>query len=139
MPGECDRQLWRGIQPVEGIRGIWPARNAVRVTATAYQMGVGNDIAYTVPAGKILFITTQQIASRLSADSGTYAFSMLYDAVPAQQDLIGVHYYNKAGQNNSSVNFVPAVEVVAGWSVRCVVGNANLHARVNIYGWIEDA
>ncbi|MCK4794556.1 MAG: hypothetical protein KAV87_63085 [Desulfobacteraceae bacterium] len=139
MSGEANQVKWRGVQPVSGIRGIWPAIDSVRVQASEWKAGLGYQLIYTVPAGKRLFVSTAGMASLCS---GTGAFScrlQVRDVADALKYYMFYHYYGIPGQFTSFINFAPAVEAEAGWDVVVYCNNAVISARGLIFGWLEDA
>lgn len=139
MGGEPDQVRWRGVRPVEGISGIWPSRNAVRVAESAGSTGLTVANVYTVPANKNLFISQAFLTSRLSADANSYSILYVVDELNADVYTICVHQYSIAGQQSTQQGFIPALEAGADYEVRLYNYNANLHCDALIFGWLEDA
>ena len=139
MSGEADQVKWRGVRPISGIRGIWPDVDAVRAHARAYQSGTGSLIAYTVPSGKILFISTYFFSSRLSVDGSDYGFIGVRDASDVVQFVMIYHYYDFKGQLATTAPFAPALEALAGWDVFIQSYDVNLDVNGGFFGWLEDA
>jgi len=139
MGGEHDQQRWRGIQPVHGIRGLWPAIDSERVNATAAQSGAGTTIVYTVPANKILFIASMFMVSRnaIVQQCGMHAF--IRNVADAEVARLCSNYFETAGQQTSPMQYFPAQEAAAGFDV-CVLGDkASSAVRLIFGGWLEDA
>lgn len=139
MGGEADQVRWRGVRPVEGISGIWPARNAERIYATEYLTGALIKTVYEVPANKKLFISSGWMATRTAAAASYYAVLTLYNTVPAIiAELLG-HYYDSIGHQTTALSFFPAIEAAAGFKVRAYSSHADLDLGCSIFGWLEDA
>jgi len=139
MPGESDRTKWRGIRPIHGIRGIWPALDSVRVTDSGSQTGSGTNDIYTVPSGKILFISNAQLTTRQTATANTAG----YISVKNDSDVHQYHFcyllHSIASAFNMSAEFRPALEAGAGWDVYVGSNNAALAVVGAFFGWLEDA
>lgn len=139
MGGEPNQVLWRGVQPVSGIQGIWPAIDSVRVNKTASRTDSGTELIYTVPSGKILFISTAALTSRYTGAAGVAASIWVRNDSDVKQYMLPNHYYQAAGQLFGSTPFCPALEALADWDVVVEVVGADLYARGFIHGWLEDA
>lgn len=139
MSGETDRVRWRGVRPVEGIRGIWPARNSVRVYEDASQSGIGTSIIYTVPAGKLFFLATLSFGSKLIATEGSYSYVAIRNVGDVIQSYISYHNYNIPWCFSNAFPFSPALEVEAGFDVVLYCHKNSTFARAFINGWLEDA
>lgn len=139
MGGENDRVLWRGVRPVQGISGIWPARNAERVNEDAGSTGLTIATVYTVPANKKLFINQAFLTSRLSADADTHAVFYVVDELNADVYTICIHRYIIAGQQSTQQVFSPALEAGPDYEVRIYNYDANARCEGLIFGWLEDA
>ena len=139
MGGELNQVRWRGVQPVEGIRGVWPARDSVRINKEATQAGIGNSIIYTVPADKIFFMTLSGIAAFNSAGAGNEGGVGVRNVTDVHQFYTCFHYFEVQGQASHSHNYFPAIEVPAGYDVYVVSNHANITALGSAFGWLEDA
>ncbi len=139
MPGETNQVLWRGVQPVAGIRGIWPAIGATRVTATKSVWGVLTDIVYTVPAGKILFVSSGALASSMSTADAHWTGLGVRNVGDVIQYYLIRHHFGTIGHLSGLNPYVPAVEVAAGWDVFAISNHLSLFANAIINGWLEDA
>jgi len=139
MSGETDQVRWRGVRPVEGISGIWPALNATRVHGAHYIAGVGTQVVYTVPANKKLYIANALITLKMTAaaDAGG-KFSVRDDGDVHKYHLLYV-LQNTAGYQNVAFNLVPAAEAEAGWDVYVNSNAAVLTVFGMFHGWLEDA
>lgn len=127
------------VTPPSTVRGIWPAPNSTRVFASQSVINTGEIGFYTVPAGKILFISGISLSTRQSAaqqgkgylivrdDQDTPLYSPLYLAMET------------AGQIADSQTYVPAIEVPAGYDIAIVSNAANCDATAEVTGWLEDA
>jgi len=139
MSGEADQVKWRGVRPIDGIRGIWPEQNATRINKSEDQTGIGTTIIYTVPAGQKLYISTAGLCSTQTVNEmGCGILEVRNEADVLQYYLVG-HYYDFAGQFTNFVNHFPACEAQAGWDVTVRSYNAAMRARGFIYGWLESA
>lgn len=138
--GVIDNELnWRGVRPVPGINGIWPAPSAIRISESDGIGGAGVKIIYTVPANKKLYLGSAFLSSY--NDAAAVGNSNLYirDDEDVFQYSIGKHHYFQAGQMATSFLFTPAMEALAGWDV-CAKGlNAASYSYGGFSGWIEDA
>lgn len=139
MGGENNQVVWRGVQPVEGISGIWPSRNAVRVNERGLQSGSGNTIVYTVPANKKLYIGNHALHSRLAADASAYARLFVRDDADDFEYMIAYQLFDKAGQLECHQHYHVALEAEAGWDVVVGTESADIDAYGFIFGFLEDA
>lgn len=139
MSGEANQVNWRGVQPVAGIRGVWPAIDSVRVNSTVVQVDAGTTIAYTVPAGKILFLTEAVIAGVQAVVQAGLIDIHVRNVMDVLQYYVNVKYILVVDGFESRRNYFPALEVPAGFDV-CITNNLdNITSFGFIYGWIEDA
>jgi len=138
MGGETDEVRWRGIRPVEGISGVWPARDATRVNVEAYEAAGGVQTVYTVPAGKKAYITSVHLASRQSGTAENRTVVQLFNDLDVAQYIFASHYFDVAGQLSTCNNYFPALEALAGWYIKITVVGAALDTRTFIRGWTED-
>lgn len=139
MSGECNEVNWRGVRPVSGIRGVWPARDSVRIFKNGSIIGLGETVIYTVPAAKLLFISGAELATGLSADADVRSMVSVRDALDAFQYQLFYHRFIVKGQLNNSQNYLPALEVPATWYVEIRSSGAGLNSTCSIKGWLEDA
>ncbi len=139
MSGESNKTVWRGVRPVEGIRGIWPARDSLRLNIVAQVSGVDTLTIYTVPAGKIGFISAVDVTSRLSSVAQTYLRVFVLDDEAALAYRVMFHYYDAIGQQTTPHQYSPALEGAAGYVWKIFTAHADLDATVVIHGWEEDA
>lgn len=138
MSGETDRIRWRGVQPIAGIQGIWPAENATRINKTEVQSGTGTKILYTVTANKKLFISSMNLTSRNEVDQQCNFMVSVRNDEDVLQYRIMLQYYQIAGQLTIPMTFRPALEAQAGWDVVIEVDTDNLVGRALMFGWEED-
>lgn len=139
MGGEADQVVWRGVRPVEGIRGIWPARNATRINKNASKFGIGTVLIYTVPAGKKLFISSSWMSIRLSVNVSCSASMGVNDDEAVHKYFMFYFMFDLAGQQADARNYTPALEAEPGDDVKMYNDNAGLDSRCGIHGWLEDA
>ena len=139
MSGEANQVLWRGIRPVEGIRGVWPARNSDRIAEEATQTGEGNSIVYTVPASKIFFMTSSALSCYNSAGGGNNTGVGIRNGDDEHQYYMVFHFFSAQSQHSGSRIFFPALEVPAGYDVYVVSSSGNIVAMASAAGWLEDA
>ena len=139
MSGESNQVLWRGVRPVEGIRGVWPARNSTRVYESAFQEGVGTTIVYTVGAGKILFLASMFMCSRLTSNTLQAIKGIVRDAGDTETARLINQNFAFAGHQTSGMAYSPAVEALAGYDVCVICEHADATGRLIIAGWLEDA
>lgn len=139
MGGEPDKVRWRGVRPVEGISGVWPARNSVRVQTQATMNGLGFVDVYEVPENKKCFISTAALSSMMESANKTWVNFLLEDDEAALQLFVVYHLYVGIGTKFNFANFMPAVEAPAGWKYRVGTGHADAEGRAFLFGWLEDA
>jgi len=139
MSGETNQVKWRGVQQVEGISGIWPARNAVRVAEQNVQIDIGTTIVYTVPAEKKLFISNAGISTTLASAVACRGYVAVRDGDDVTKYFVLFQQMYSVGQLTNFMGFVPALEAAAGWDVFVNTDNADLRCRGFVFGWLEDA
>ncbi len=139
MHGEENEVKWRGVRPINGIRGVWPARNAVRVHVDGVLSGIGTAIVYTVPVGKIFFMSNMAFTTRNSAASVTDPHITVRDDSDVQQYVLLMQYEQVIAASISAQSFMPAIEVLAGWDVCIIVTVGVGRGRAYLHGWLEDA
>ena len=138
MGGEPDEVRWRGVRPVEGIRGVWPERNAARVDKIKLQSSAGGTNFYTVPAGKILFIYQAFLNSRLTVAAATAGWMVIRTGGDVDVFTISYHLYTIEGQMGDNHNYSPAVAIPAGYKVRVYSSSNDLHLYASFHGWLEE-
>lgn len=139
MSGEANQVKWRGVQPVSGIRGIWPAIDSDRINKAGYRTTAGTTIIYTVPAGKRLFVPNVTMTTRHTAAGTAYPNVIVRNVADVTEIEVIHHYYTVAGQDTTTQSFQPALEAEAGWDVCLRIHTANTVARAYFFGWLEDA
>lgn len=139
MAGETDKVLWRGVRPILGIRGIWPDVDATRVNETAAQANIGITIVYTVPASKILFLSSMFLVSRNDAEQVASIHALVRDGNDDEVYRIVSAYYNQKTQQASAMQYTPALEAETGWDVVVSVEHDDAVGRLIISGWLEDS
>lgn len=139
MAGEPNQVRWRGVRPVEGIRGVWPARNSTRINEEAEQAGEGNSIIYTVPVGKIFFMSVSGIAAFNSAGGGNTAGVGVRNDSDVHQFFVCFHYFSAQSEESDAHGYFPAIEVPAGYDVYVVSSAGNVTVLGQAFGWLEDA
>lgn len=139
MAGEPNQVLWRGVQPVSGIRGVWPAIDSERARGVEQALGASIATLYTVPAGKKLFIASSQLSSRESVAAASACFLDVANDSAVFQYYLDYHMYDIAGQLVTFRSYSPAEEALAGWVVRVYSDHANIDATGIFNGWLEGA
>lgn len=139
MGGETDQVRWRGIRPVNGIRGIWPAIDSVRVNVADDKTGTGVSILYTVPANKILFIASGFLTSRLAVDRTARSAMFIRDDNDVDKFPILYNIFDIAGQTTIPVQYKPALQIIQGWDVYLYNSAPEVDCRGAIFGWLEGA
>lgn len=139
MSGEENQINWRGVQPVDGIRGIWPEAASERIYKLGLAAGIVIGNMYTVPGGKVLFISNTMHNARLSADAAGAAFAYVRNVADVTVFYFSYFMFDIAGQIVNSQYHFPALEVQAGYDVCLSNNHANLDSTVTFHGWLEDA
>lgn len=114
---EADQMLFRGVQPVLGIEGIWPSRDAVRVHAQKPNEVEGTVIVYTVPADKKMYLSNLILSGYQSEAQETRAKVSVRNGADEIQYCVAEVRFGAAGQLNVPCHFVPALELNTGWDV----------------------
>jgi len=138
MSGEANQVLWRGVQPVSGIRGIWPAIDSERVNEHGTKNGAGDVVIYEVPANKILFVSEIQHGVSLMTDQETYSMSEARSVAAGTEFLFSMQRFAKAGQLYCTSSYRPAKELTAGWEIIVTTGHDDLYTYFSFSGWLED-
>ena len=94
---------------------------------------------YTVPTGKILFISGSCMASRMDSESTSAVDMYVYDGVAVTTATLTYHVYSGKGQQTTTQYFFPAIEALADYIVRLYNSHADNYTRGTIFGWLEDA
>jgi len=139
MSGEADQVKWRGVRPIEGIRGIWPDQNATRINKSEALVGAGSQIIYTVPAGKKLFVSTAALCTVLGINVLSGGWLEARDAADVRQYFMMSHALNIAGHMADFVSYLPALELEDGWDVALWTYGGGVEVRGYIFGWLESA
>lgn len=139
MSGEPDQVKWRGVRPVQGIRGVWPARNATRFYGAGSCSGIAVVLMYTVPADKILYISSVMQSTRESAAAPGAAVVYVRDVLDATTYFITYIMFDTAGQLVIPLTYSPALEAAAGFDVCVANDHANIDTFVTFQGWLEDS
>lgn len=138
MSGETDQVRWRGVQPVDGIRGIWPARNSTRINMYASSSGTDVVLLYEIPAGKLLFLSSGFITTRHTAEAAEFGALQVRNAADAiQYSIISQRLYS-VGQVTTPLSYYPALEVPAEWKVTIEGSSGAIEAFGAFFGWLED-
>ena len=139
MSGETDQVKWRGVRPIYGIRGIWPAIDALRVNTEQSVLSGNLKILYTPAAGKILFLSSAALISQKKNVSTMDSKIRVRDGSDVNQFFVAQHRFEEPGQQETFYTFVPALEIEAAWDVIVESSSGDLRATAIIHGWIEDA
>lgn len=139
MQGEPNQTRWRGVQPVSGIRGIWPARNSLRINKTGTAVAVQSTVIYTVPANKILFISSLFMSVLNSPEQIVEFHAWVEDVDHGERIRLISTYLKDLSTDTSSMAYLPALEAEADWHVHFSCDKANAFGRLIFSGWLEDA
>jgi len=119
-------------------RGIIPDPvNATRVNVGDIALGSASTTIYTVPANKLFFLTNVTLQSRESAAAAGEADVAVYNGSSVLQYYIQRQFYDVAGHRDLSQQFIPALELPAGWYVVVTNNHANIDSAAFITGWLE--
>lgn len=138
MSGEANQVLWRGVQPVSGIRGVWPAIDSVRISETASADGAATAVIYTVPANKVCYISTCILNARMSAEGPAAVHVRVRNVADTDVFWIQELIFQAVDQGVVSASFFPALEAAAGFDIYVRGTSADGWARGTIHGWLED-
>ncbi len=139
MDGEQDKTRWRGVRPVYGISGVWPAIGSVRVFASQSQLILGETEFYTVSAGKRFYISGISLSVRQSVVQSGKGYIRIRNAADVSQYSPMYIGMETAGQIALAQPFFPAIELPELWDVTIKTDIANLAATAMVFGWVEDA
>jgi len=138
MTGETNQVKWRGVRPVAGIDGIWPATGATRILKDNSQLGVGTAIVYTVPADTKLYLSGASLSSRQAVQDAATAGLGIRTAGDVHVNWLLYHWYYRIAEQCQSMAYLPAVGIPAGYDVYVNSDHANVAVRGIIRGWLED-
>ncbi len=139
MSGEPDQVLWRGVRPVDGIRGVWPARNSTRINKSGRQTTGNVLVLYVVPAGKKLFIASSILSCWSDTTSNVRGSLEVTDTALAVLYDIAYILFTDPGMFAVTQQFSPALEAAATDEVRINPSSAGVETFGAIFGWLEDA
>lgn len=108
---------WRGVSPIPGIDGIWPARNSTRVNERAVNEAAGDVIVYTVPAGRKMYLSNLNMSAFLPENKESRARVTVRNEGDVLQYVAAEIRYGAAGQVALPCSFYPALELLAGWDI----------------------
>jgi len=117
------------------ILGIRPGHNGEQILVRADVIG-GTATVYTVPAGKIAFIT--HIAAGVSNDVTGLSYVGIQNTVPATIWFAHIGY--SIAQSCSfydNASYYPPIELPTGYSIFIHSGSAGLDSWCSIHGWEE--
>lgn len=134
-----NRVTWRFIQPVLGINGVMPDRDSTRVNVYGDQTGAGSTTFYTVPANKILYISSCNLTTSQSVAQTSYSFIGVSTNAPALAFYCAVLRMYSAGQMVAPLYFNPALEASALWTINVTNSSADMNSNGIINGWLETA
>ena len=117
--------------------GVRPAHDGTQIFTRGNQLGAGENIFYTVPAGKTFHLTYYHVSSRLSAAVAAEGGLVIYDSTPALWQWIVYHEYDVAGHQVSFLGYTFPLEIPAGYTLRNNVSHANMDCLCIIVGWTE--
>lgn len=119
-------------------RGIIPNPDtATRVNEDNSVSGAASATIYTVPVGKVLFISSVALDVRCGATVGA-GYIAVYNASGDRQYYISVLTFVVAStREHAERYFCPALEAAAGWYIAVVGSAATVVARAQINGWLE--
>lgn len=121
------------------VGGIWPITGANRIDKSDNQAGVGANIVYTVPANKILYISSASLATYETADATSNCRMGIRNDVDVLVSWLIYVYFTLAGQLVVPMNYSPAIEAAELYDVFVESSHANIGCRGLIHGWLEDA
>lgn len=120
-------------------RGIIPNPvTAERINKSNQTFGATSAEVYKVLTGNKLYIASAWLSSRLSADAVATANFVVYDNGDNLRYYIFQQWYDVAGHQIISNQYVPGLELLVGWYVNVGNDHANVDSRAGISGWIED-
>ena len=104
---------------------------------------VANVTVYTVPAGKVAFITSAWISGRSTSTSGTSGATLRCVISAANLEIIGIiHGIGVAGQvlphEANAITFANPIKLEAGDTV-VIPGGTNVARDAGFVGWEENA
>lgn len=138
MPGEENQLLWRGMRPVAGIRGVWPAIDSERIHTHSVRVVSGSIIVYTVPAGKKAFISNYALSVTNKVIQSGYGYMYVRNGASVFQYEFMIQYHEIVGAYVTTESFIPALEMSAGWEVILIQSENDMLTRGYVKGWLED-
>jgi hypothetical protein len=129
--------LWRKAF-IGDLRGFYPKpETATRIDKYATNAGNATVILYTVPANKLLFVSSAWLAARAAAGSS----GVLYFGIRNAADVLVVYILtiilHVITQGQLANQYKPGIEVPAGYDVFTLSTNAALACEAGFSGWLE--
>ena len=115
------------------------ARYKTIITETAREVAGGSSTIYTVPAGKVLYITNAWISGSSTNHAGYPTATLRHSGVTI---LLSLEFPTTTGVTataNQNINFSCPYKVPAAGVITIDCDLANQNARAGINGWLEDA
>ena len=125
---EPNRARWVGVRPAHDGAEVYNKADATNATV----------VVYTVPAGKVLHLTSLHVCSRATLAAGEVIVDIRNAAHVIQVSPFD-HYYAAVGQMSDDISFWPPMELPAGWEIAVRSTNANSWGCLFVRGWIENA
>ena len=136
MASNTEEIVWNENNQVKWV-GIRPGYHGEQLTA--YDGVVNGTVTiYTVPAGKILLLFTDEFSGQRGAAGNSNCDMLLYDATPAIVHRISrLHFRAEEGLVTSKSRFVPLI-CLAGYSIRIFSDSASTSVAGEIEGILID-
>jgi hypothetical protein len=125
------------IKIVEGYKLVNPESIDVSQGFKAVN-GVETVNIFTVPTGKIFFLSLVWLSSRESADASAQCYIGIYDPADVLKNIVAHHYYDKAGHQIQVNPYPLPFHISEGWDIKIVSTHANVDGMGGYSGELED-
>jgi len=115
--------------------GVRPGHDGTQVAASNVA-SAGDAIVYTVPVGKVLYVTAWNAQAKDTAGGNAALFAVRDDLDAWVYSFMALSFA-VAGQVVSSLSHDPPLEVPAGYDVYVYTDNAAAQIWATVFGWVE--
>lgn len=127
----------KGVLPSQGADPIPVGKIPDDGTQVAASANADNTttVIHTVTAGKTLYLNGVTIMANNSAGVVSSAYIVVRNAADAEQYHIFYIRLNDGLEDSDSENFIPPIEIAAGWDIALRSASADMYTRGFIHGY----
>lgn len=130
--------LWRYIQPLAGINGVMPDIDSTRISKHLLNVVNTTSIVYTVPASKTFYMTNAWVSSGSAAAALSGCYLFIRNASDVTTVILMDTYAIANAPVAYSCNYMPALELPAGYDLCLLSSQGNEYISGGGHGWLED-